>query len=179
MRTIAAAGLSLIFVVGRLAAQGGAPAAPPAQGASPAAASAQAGDPARGQALVASSGCFDCHRIGDKGSHLGPDLSDIGSRQGRTAEQLRRSIVAPDDEVSPADRFVRVVTKSGTTVTGHLLNQDAVSVQLMSPKEELKSYLRADLRELTILDKGLMPSSQGKLNDQQIADIVAYLQALK
>ena len=64
-------------------------------------------------------------------------------------------------------------------MTGHLLNQDAVSVQLMSPKEELKSYLRADLRELTILDKGLMPSSQGKLNDQQIADIVSYLGTLK
>jgi mono/diheme cytochrome c family protein len=30
-----------------------------------------------------------------------------------------------------------------------------------------------------VLDKGLMPSSQGKLGDQQVADIVAYLASLK
>ena len=77
------------------------------------------------------------------------------------------------------NRYVRIVTKDGTSVTGKLLNQDAVSVQLMNPKEELKTYLRANPREFTILDKGLMPSVQGKLSDQQVADIVSYLSALK
>ena len=82
-------------------------------------------------------------------------------------------------EVIADNRYVRIVTKDGTSVTGKLLNQDAVSVQLMNPKEELKTYLRANLREFTILDKGLMPSVQGKLTDQQVADIVSYLSALK
>ena len=76
-------------------------------------------------------------------------------------------------------RVVRFVTKDGATVTGRLLNQDAISVQLITPKEELKSYLRSDIRDFAILDKGLMPSSQGKLTDQQIADVVAYLSSLK
>ena len=115
-----------------------------------------AGDVARGKALVDSSGCFDCHRIGDRGSRLGPDLSDIGGR--RTPERLQRALVAPDEEVIPENRFVRFVTTEGATVTGRLLNQDAISVQLINPKEELKSYLRATLREYVIVDKGLMPS---------------------
>lgn len=105
----------------------------------------QSGDAARGKTLVESSGCFDCHRIGDRGSRLGPNLSDIGSR--RTADRLLQALMAPDDEVLPENRFVRLVTREGTTITGKLLNQDAISVQLINPKEELKSYLRAGLRD--------------------------------
>ena len=115
---------------------------------------APAGDAARGKALVESSGCFDCHRVEDRGSRLGPNLSSIGSR--RTATRLRDTLVDPDAEVIADNRYVRIVTKDGTSVTGKLLNQDAVSVQLMNPKEELKTYLRANLREFTILDKGLI-----------------------
>jgi putative heme-binding domain-containing protein len=136
-----------------------------------------AGDASRGKALVESSGCLDCHRIGDRGSRLGPNLSDIGSR--RTAVRLQRSLVAPDEEVLFDARFARLVTKDGAIITGRLLNQDAFSVQLMTPKDELKTYLRANLREYTIVDKGLMPSVQGKLTDQQVADVVAYLGSLK
>src|SRR5262245_15162930 len=90
-----------------------------------------AGDATRGKALVESNQCFDCHRIGDRGSRLGPNLSDIGAR--RTSEKLQQAMVAPDDEVLFENRFVRVVTKDGTTVTGRLLNQDAMSVQMMTP----------------------------------------------
>ena len=136
-----------------------------------------AGDAGRGKALVESSGCFDCHRIDDRGSRLGPNLSSIGSR--RTPVRLRQALVAPDEEVVPDNRFVRIVTKDGTTVTGKLLNQDAISVQMMNPKEELKTYLRANIREYTIIDKGLMPPVEGKLNPQQVADIVSYLSSLK
>ena len=138
---------------------------------------APAGDAARGKALVESSGCFDCHRIGDRGSRLGPNLSAIGSR--RTAARLREALVDPDAEVIADNRFARIVTKDGASVSGKLLNQDAISVQVMNPKEELKTYLRANLREFTILDKGLMPSAQGKLTDQQVADIVSYLSSLR
>ena len=87
--------------------------------------------------------------------------------------------MAPDEEVLPENRFVRLVTKEGATVTGKLLNQDAFSVQMINPKEELKTYLKAGLREYTVVDKGLMPSVQGKLTDQQVADVVAYLGSLK
>src|SRR5918992_6084428 len=74
------------------------------------------GDASRGKALVESSGCFDCHRIADRGSRLGPNLTSIGSR--RTPVRLRQALVAPDEEVVPDNRFVRVVTKDGTAVTG-------------------------------------------------------------
>jgi quinoprotein glucose dehydrogenase len=138
---------------------------------------AQTGDAAKGKALVASSGCLTCHRIGDTGSRLGPNLSDIGDR--RTPDRLQRSIVAPDEEVLPENRFVSVVLKDGTTVRGRLLNHDALSVQLIDPKEQLRSFQTAEIRGYTILTKGLMPSFENKLSAQQVADVVAYLSSLK
>ncbi len=135
------------------------------------------GDEARGKALVESNACFECHRIDQRGSRVGPDLSDIGMR--RTPERLQQALLDPDDEVLFENRYVRFVTKDGATVTGRLLNQDALSVQLLTSKEELKTYMRAGLRDYTIVDKGLMPSVRGKLTDQQVADIVSYLSSLK
>jgi putative heme-binding domain-containing protein len=135
------------------------------------------GDAARGRALFQSTRCGDCHRVGETGSRLGPDLSDIGNR--RTPDVLERAIVAPDAEVLPEDRFVRLVTKEGASVNGRLLNQDAFSIQLINAEEQLKSYLKSNLREYTILEKGLMPSFEGKLTREQVADIVSYLASLK
>lgn len=135
------------------------------------------GDPARGSALVESSKCFDCHRIGETGSRLGPDLSEIGKF--RSAEQLQRAMLTPDADVLPEHRFVRVVTRDGTAVVGKLLNQDAFSIQMMDAQERLRSYMKSNVREYALLEKGLMPSYQGKLTAQQTADVVSYLESLK
>jgi putative heme-binding domain-containing protein len=164
-RLVAAAAVCAVAGGARLIAQQATPAGVPAGDASP------------GRALMESNSCFDCHRIRDRGSRLGPNLSDIGGR--RTPDRLRQALVAPDEEVAAENRFVRLVTRQGDTITGRLLNQDAFSVQLITPKEELKTYMRAALREYAIVDKGLMPSVENKLTDQQIADIVTYLASLK
>jgi putative heme-binding domain-containing protein len=136
-----------------------------------------ADDASRGKALVESSGCFDCHRIADRGSRFGPDLSEIGDL--RPPDRLRLALVDPDKEIVPENRFVSFVTKDGAKIMARLLNQDSTSVQVINQKEELRTYLRATLRDYTIVDKELMPSVRGKLTDQQIADIVAYLSSLK
>ena len=131
---------------------------------------------ANGRALVERSKCLDCHRIGDRGSRLGPTLTDIGNLRSR--EELRDALVAPDQDVLPEHRSVRLVTKDGATIVGRLLNQDAFAIQLMNADEQLKSYSRSSLREHTIVTKGLMPSYEGKLTSEEIADVVNYLASL-
>src|SRR5271165_5759290 len=138
--------------------------APPAAGD---AAKLPPGDAAKGMALVEANGCLNCHRIGDKGSHMGPDLTDIGDR--RTPDRLLASIVTPDAEVLPENRFVSVTLKDGTTVRGRLLNHDAFSVQLIDSKDQLRSFQTSQMKSYVILEKGLMPSFQGKLKEQDLA----------
>ncbi len=158
-----------------------------------------AGDPARGKAIYEGKGdCQSCHRVDGVGARLGPDLSDIGvprrSGRGRAGkgkqaapapaptlnlEALETSIVDPDAEVAPANRLVRVVMKDGTAITGRLLNHDNFTVQMIDPQGKLRSFVKADLRESTVLTKGLMPSYKDRLSPQEVADVVAYLATLK
>jgi putative heme-binding domain-containing protein len=135
------------------------------------------GDVTRGRALIGTNNCFDCHRIAERGSRVGPDLSEIGTLRSR--EVLRQAIVEPDDTVLPEHRYVRAVTRDGTAVAGRLLNQDAFSIQMITVDEQLKSYLKSNLREYAIQQKGLMPSYKDKLTEQQIADLVSYLASLQ
>ena len=99
----------------------------------------RAGNETAGAAIVAGKGnCQSCHRIFGKGSRLGPDLTDIGSL--RKPEQLEASLLDPNAEILPENRFYRVVTRDGTAITGRLLNLDTFQVMMLDPKEQLRTF---------------------------------------
>ena len=149
-----------------------------AQAADPARQTALAGDPARGRALFEGKGqCANCHRIHGAGGRLGPDLSEIGSS--RRAAQLEKSILDPDAEIAANSRPFRVVMKDGATVNGKLLNEDTFTVQMLDTREQLRSFVKSDLREFDFVDKSPMPSAQGRLSAQEVSDVVSYLASLK
>jgi len=136
------------------------------------------GDPVRGKAIFEGKGaCLNCHRVRGVGSRLGPELTAIGSQ--RRAVELQTSILDPNAEILPQNRFLHLLTKDGTTITGRLLNQDAFSVQLLDSRERLVSFSKSNLRELVFLDKSPMPSYQGKLSPEELADLISYLVSLK
>ena len=140
--------------------------------------SAADGDSSRGHGVFESKGaCATCHRVNNAGSRLGPDLSEIGQR--RRAVELEKSLLEPDAEVIGTNRFYRVVTKDGATVTGRLLNLDTFTVQMLDSKEQLRSFVKADLRDHGFVEKSPMPSYKDKLNPQELADLVSYLVSLK
>jgi putative heme-binding domain-containing protein len=136
-----------------------------------------AGDAARGKTIFDGKGeCATCHRVNDNGSRLGPDLSRVG--QLRRTIELEQSLLDPAGEVLPANRFYKVTMRDGTTVTGRLLNHDTFTVQMLDSKEQLRSFVKADLREHGFAPTP-MPSYQGRFNSQETADVVSYLVSLK
>ncbi len=140
--------------------------------------SSAAGDSARGRSVFDGKGaCGTCHRVNAVGSRLGPDLSNIG--QLRRAVDLERSLVDPNAEILGQSRFYRVVTNDGATITGRLLNLDTFTIQLLDSKEQLRSFLKSDLREHGFQEKSLMPAYRDRLTDQELADVVSYLVSLK
>lgn len=141
-------------------------------------AAALAGSAANGRAIFAGKGsCMNCHRVNGAGSRTGPDLSEIGRL--RHSTDLERAVLAPDAEILPSNRFVRLVTRDGGSITGRLLNQDTFTVQVMDAKEQLRSLTRESLKELTFLDTSPMPSYRGALTQTEIADLVSYLVSLQ
>jgi putative heme-binding domain-containing protein len=121
-------------------------------------------------------GCQTCHRVNGKGSRLGPDLTDIGLT--RTAAQLETSLLDPAAEVLPENRFYRVVTRDGATITGKLLNLDTFQVLMLDSKEQLRHFLKSELREFGFDAGTKMPSYRTTLSRQELADLIAFLMTL-
>jgi putative heme-binding domain-containing protein len=141
-------------------------------------AAASAGNAANGRALFTGKGtCTTCHRVNGSGARTAPDLSGIGRL--RNSTDIERAILEPDFAVAPSNRFVRLVTRDGATITGRMLNQDMFTVQLIDSKEQLRSLMRADLKEFTFVDRSPMPSYRGKLSPGEVADLVSYLVSLQ
>jgi ubiquinol-cytochrome c reductase cytochrome b subunit/menaquinol-cytochrome c reductase cytochrome b/c subunit len=57
----------------------------------------------RGQEVMASSGCLGCHKVGDNGNTLGPNLTDIGDKLGKDA--IARTLVNPTSPMPSYQRF--------------------------------------------------------------------------
>ena len=140
--------------------------------------SVKAGSADRGRAAAESKGeCLRCHRIGGQGSLVAPDLSDIGAV--RSAGSLLRSLTDPVSQMMPINRPVRAVMRDGTVINGRRLNEDTYTVQLIDDREKLVSLTKTDLREFTVLTTSPMPSFAGRLTEDELADVVAYLLTLK
>jgi hypothetical protein len=108
---------------------------------------------------------------------VGPDLSRIG--RVRRAGELERSLLEPEAEVQPENRFYKVTPKKGEPVTGRLLNRDSFTVQLLDAADERpRSFHIADLRDHGFIESP-MPSVEGELTPQEIADVVSYLTSLR
>jgi putative heme-binding domain-containing protein len=137
-----------------------------------------AGDASRGLKLLeGKGGCLACHRVGDKGSRLGPDLTEIGIIRPRS--HLERSVLEPNESILPQHRSVRAVTRDGTVVIGRRLNEDTHTVQILDAKEQLLSLSKDGLKEYGTMKTSPMPSYRGKFTAQELADIVQYLASLK
>jgi putative heme-binding domain-containing protein len=134
-------------------------------------------DLAHGKMLFETKGCMNCHRVHDHGSRVGPDLTNVGARRKR--EDIERSILNPNAEVLPENRYVSVVTRDGTTITGRLLNEDTFSLQIIDTKERLLSLQKSALSKYEFMKNSPMPSFRDKLTGAELADLVGYLVSLK
>lgn len=136
------------------------------------------GDAARGKAIFEIKGaCLDCHRVNARGSRKAPELSEIGAV--RSAGWMERSLLDPSGQMAPINRPVHIVTRGGRIINGRRLNEDTYTVQVMDDEGQLISLAKRDLREFAISTKSPMPSVNGKLTREELADLLAYLLSLK
>jgi putative heme-binding domain-containing protein len=136
------------------------------------------GDRDRGRAVFEGKGrCNGCHRVDGRGSRVASDLSDIGAV--RTAGALERALVDPASAMMPMNRKVRAVGADGSVITGRRLNEDTHTVQLIDERDRLISLAKDDLREYALLTTSDMPSYRDALDQQEFADLLAYLLSLK
>jgi cytochrome c oxidase cbb3-type subunit III len=136
------------------------------------------GDAARGRAVYNGKGaCATCHRVNGAGALTGPDLSDIGAI--RQPAAIQRSLIDPTKAMLPINRPVRFVMRDGRVYQGRRVNEDTATVQLIDQDAKLISLAKSDIRNSEVGTASAMPSVAGKLSDDEIADLLAYLLSLR
>ena len=135
------------------------------------------GDAAHGEQLFSST-CSRCHRVNGRGGPLGPDLSRIGTSQ--TREQLTRAIRQPMPILATGYQAVTIVMRDGQRVRGTKKSEDAFSIQIMDTREQLRGFLKGDVREVIRDTSALMPAvGPDTLNDRDLDDLLQYLNTLR
>jgi putative heme-binding domain-containing protein len=138
------------------------------------------GDPARGEALFWSEAtrCGACHRIGDRGTPVGPDLSTIGRLRSRP--ELLESVLEPSRRVEPKYASYLAVTTDGITSTGLLAGRDERWVVLRDGQGRETKLAAGEVEELRPARGSLMPEGQlAELSAQEAADLIEYLASRK
>jgi cytochrome c oxidase cbb3-type subunit III len=132
------------------------------------------GNPARGeQILREKGGCLNCHAISGHGGASGPDLSGIGAR--RSAAHLRNKVLDPASDVPHQFRSVQLTTRTGQTLRGVRVNEDTWSIQLRDLSGRFHSFFKDELVQFTSEKKTTMPAYRGRLSDDELNDLVAFL----
>ncbi|MFG0333139.1 MAG: c-type cytochrome, partial [Maioricimonas sp. JB049] len=129
-------------------------------------------DPLRGRELFAKN-CAQCHKIGDLGVNVAPDISDSRTK---TPSQLLQAILDPNRAIDNNYFSYTILDDSGNVHTGIIATETATSVTLKQPEGKTVTILRSEIEELRSNGVSLMPVGFEKtMNQQQIADLISFI----
>jgi putative heme-binding domain-containing protein len=138
------------------------------------------GDAARGESLFWSQAvnCGKCHRLGERGTPVGPDLSAIGKL--RSPEDLLESLLTPSRRIEPKYAAYLVETSDGLATSGVLVKRDEKAVVLRDAQGKEFVLATQEVEHLIPSRLSLMPDGQMVgLTPQQAADLLEYLATRK
>jgi putative membrane-bound dehydrogenase-like protein len=119
--------------------------------------------------------CSKCHKLGDIGQEVGPDLLTLA---GQPKEELLANILDPNANIAPGYEEYLARTRDGKIVTGVIASQNATSVTLRRSKGEEDTILRGAIAEMRVLTASAMPENLEEAIDvQQMADLLEYLKS--
>jgi len=122
--------------------------------------------------------CATCHRVGERGGQVGPDLIHIGKKL--SPSQLFESLVDPSRTIEPKYQSHTVLLTDGKVVTGLLHEETSMQLTLIDAQGEKIAIDLTDIETRKLDTKSIMPSGlASELTAQQAGDLLAYLASLQ
>ncbi len=104
---------------------------------------------------------------------MGPNLSGISNQP---ALALLLHTIVPNYEVFPGYQAITVTTHEGKQVTGRIAAESANSLSLRTAYGTEENILRTQIKNIENPGLSLMPNGlEQNINDQEMADLLAYL----
>ncbi len=130
------------------------------------------GDAAKGK-LIYTERCVSCHRVGNEGFALGPDLATV-----KTAgkEKNLLNILDPNREVAPQYVAYEIESKEGESILGVIASETATSLTLRQAFGKDTVLLRSTIKAMRSQGQSLMPEGlEAGLNSQALADLLEFI----
>jgi putative heme-binding domain-containing protein len=121
--------------------------------------------------------CVVCHRMNGEGGATGPDLSQVHTKFG--SYDLLFAIFSPNDAITDQYAFSLFHLNDGKMLAGRVLSEEGDSI-VLAPNPLNPSYsmsfgkdiiVKRELSPISPMPPGLL----NRLNEQEIADLFAYL----
>ncbi|MDA7496407.1 c-type cytochrome, partial [Akkermansiaceae bacterium] len=137
------------------------------------------GDRVRGEALFKSAraGCVACHKIGNQGGMIGPELSAVGS--GVPADRIITEVLWPARQVKGGYALSRISMKDGRVLQGYL--QESRDKNLLLLRDFAGAGMHEVEAEMVTKQESigsLMPPTAQSLSRDELSDLFAYLFSL-
>jgi putative heme-binding domain-containing protein len=132
------------------------------------------GDPYPGKKIFTAK-CASCHLLHARGGIVGPDLTPF-KRDDVPAMLLH--IVNPNAEIREGYESSIIITESGRTLTGIVIEKDARVVVLRTSEGQRIVLPKNEIETLTVSGISLMPEGLlSGMTDQEVRDLFAYLRS--
>jgi uncharacterized repeat protein (TIGR03806 family) len=142
---------------------------------------ALSGDAARGKSVFttnAAAQCKTCHKAGDVGETVGPDLTKVGAKYDKSG--LLEQILEPSKTIDPAFTTYLLETKDGRVVSGLLVEKTASGAVLKDAQGKTVQFSNSEIERMVPQSRSLMPELLLRdMTAQQVADLLAFLSGLR
>jgi putative heme-binding domain-containing protein len=129
---------------------------------------------ARGSEVFVRAQCAACHRFGDYGESIGPDLTTVGQRFQK--REILESILHPSQVISDQYASRMVILRDGRSVTGIVAPQGDGSLVVLQANTQKARIAKDDIEDVTPSRESAMPDNLlNTLSLEEIADLFAYL----
>ncbi|MFN0196243.1 MAG: PVC-type heme-binding CxxCH protein [Planctomycetaceae bacterium] len=123
--------------------------------------------------LLFEKNCSACHKIGEKGIDIGPNLVSSPNRE---PAAILLHILDPNNFVLPKYMQYVIVDMQGRSYAGMIAAETATSVTIRKDKQMDQTLLRTEIDEMVNTGKSLMPEGiEKQINVKEMSDLLGYL----
>jgi len=119
--------------------------------------------------------CASCHRLGDLGLEVGPDLRTVIDHP---KEKLLANILDPNLDIQPGYHAYNCELEDGEQLFGLIMAENATSITMKLAGGQVRTILRGDIYALESTSISMMPDGlEAGLSPRDMANLLAFLKS--
>lgn len=133
------------------------------------------GDAQRGAIVFAlpTSACLSCHKVGERGGNVGPDLTKVGLCL--SPAEIVESVLWPNRTVKPEFKAIAITMRNGQTVQGVVRKETTAELVLVDVSGKEHAVVKQEIEERREIGSLMPEGLTAAMTAEQRRDLIRYL----